>query len=95
VAIRTSFTHPRTGAVSPEAHLIVDNPILDAATRQVVQRVVVYASEADYEAGREPVWRYERTLESPQYTTARTLLMNAVEPVLITRFFPGGTRVPD
>jgi hypothetical protein len=95
VAIQARFTHPRTGAVSPEAHLIVHNPTLNEATRQVVLRVTVYASEDDHDAGREPIWQYERTMETAAYTAARTALLNLIEPALINRFFTGGTRVPD
>lgn len=95
MAIRISYTDPQTGEVSPEAHLIVHNPVLRPETRQVVVRASVYASKADYDAGKEPIRELNRTLGATQYANLRTENLNYLEPRMITQFFPTGTRVAD
>ena len=65
-----------------------------ADTRQIVLRGRVYASKADYDAGKAPIKVHERTLEAG-YNALRTAILNLIEPAAITRWFPGGTRVPD
>jgi hypothetical protein len=95
MAIRASFTDPDTGETSDEAHMIVHNPLLDERTKQITLRLTVYASKADYDAGKRPIHRYERVFPNAQYNALRTIIMNAVEPQLISNFFPGGTRVAD
>jgi hypothetical protein len=63
-------------------------------TRQVILKASVYASKADYDAGKQPIRVYNRTLETG-YAALRTALLNLIEPAAITRWFPSGTRVPD
>lgn len=94
MAIRAAFTKPKTGGAHPNAHIVVHDPILRSETRQVVLRVSVYASKADYDAGKEPEQALERVLPVG-YAALRTACLDLIEPALITRFFPGGTRVPD
>ena len=94
MAIQTTYTDAGTGEISPQAHVIVHNPVMREDTRQVVLRVSLYASKADYDAGRSPVREFNRTLDTG-YAALRTAILNLAEPAIITRFFPGGTRVPD
>lgn len=94
MAIRTSYAKPKTGTVLATAHVIVQSPTIRDDTRQVVLRALVYASKADYDAGKAPEATIERILDTG-YTPLRTALLNLIEPALITRYFPGGSRVPD
>ena len=95
MAIQFSYTDPESGEVSPQAHLIVHNPLAREETRQVVLRATLYASKADYDAGKQPIREYERVLGQAVYATVRSGLLNLLEPALVANFFPGGARVPD
>lgn len=95
MAITRAFTDPQTGEVSPAAHWVADDPVLRAATQQVALRVRVYASKADFDAGKQPVRVFNRVFQAAQYAALRNVILNAVEPALISSFLPGGVRVPD
>lgn len=95
MAIRTAYTNNETGEVSPDAHAIVHNPNMDERTRQIMLRVTVYASKADYDSGKAPVREHSRTFPLAQYNALRTIILDVVEPRLITTYFPGGSRVAD
>lgn len=95
MAIQNSYTDPDSGEVSPLAHYVVDNPELNPRSRQVVLRVGVYASKEAYDGGKLPLKLYTRTFPMAQYTALRTLLLNQIEPALISTFWPTGVRVPD
>lgn len=95
MAIQAPFTDPDTGETSPNAHMIVHNPLLDERTKQITLRLTVYTSKAEYDAGKKPIHRYQRVFPNAQYNALRTIILNAVEPQLIANHFPGGSRVAD
>lgn len=99
MAIRFTYTDERTGAVLPNAHLIVADPVFDAEKKTVTIRGTVYANKAAYDAKKEPVYRnLEQTFPVADYSALRATNLAAVEPALIVRFatfFVGGVRVAD
>lgn len=95
MAIRNDFTHPRTGDIAEDAYYLVYPPIMRRETRQLTLRVEVYASKADRDNGKEPIWTYTRQFGSTEFNALWAAMLNMIEPALITRFFPQGTRVPD
>jgi hypothetical protein len=95
VAIRAQFTDGPTGAVYANAHIVLDVPAANADTRQIVQRVRIYADAAAFAAGKAPVRSFTRTFGAAQYNAVRANYLAMAEPFLIANFFPGGTRVAD
>lgn len=95
MAIQTPYTNNDTGEVSPDAHVIVHNPNMDERTKQIILRVTIYATKADYDSGKQPIREHSRTFPLAQYNALRTIILNAVEPQLISTYFPGGSRVAD
>jgi hypothetical protein len=95
VAITASFTKPKTGAIFPTAHHVLQPPLFRVDSRQVVIKLLVYATKADFTAGKDPEGQYERVFDVNDYTALMNQVKNIVEPALITRFFPAGTRTPD
>jgi hypothetical protein len=94
MAIRLSYTDPRTGAVYPQAHVVCHDPLAREETRQAVCQMSVYADQASYAAGLAPIGEAVRTLDSASYAPLRTATLDVIEPALIAQY-GSGTRVPD
>jgi hypothetical protein len=95
VAITNAFTKPKTGAIFPAAHHVLQPPVFRKDSNQVTIKLLVYATKADFTAGKDPEGSYERVFDVNDYTALMTQIKNIVEPALITRFFPAGVRVAD
>ena len=95
MAIRTTFTRFKTGAVFANAHHVLQPPVFRKDSRQVTLKLLIYATAADFQAGKEPEGELSRTFDNADYDALMTQIKNVVEPALIQRFFPAGTRVPD
>ena len=95
MAIQSDFTHPRTGDVSEDAYFLVYPPVMRRETRQMTLKVEVYASKADHDAGKEPIWTHTRQFGSTEFNVLWTAMLDRIEPALINRYFPQGTRIPD
>ena len=95
MAIQNTFTNPDTGTVITNAYYLVYPPVMRRETRQLTLQVAVFASKADFDGGKAPEWVYTRQFGSTEFTPLWTAMLNMIEPALITRFFPAGTRIPD
>ena len=95
MAIRATHTKFKTGATFPTAHHVLQPPVFRRESRQVTLKLLIYATAADFQAGKEPIAELSRTFDNTDFDALMTQIKNAIEPALIQRFFPGGTRVPD
>ena len=95
MAIQNTFTNPDTGTVITNAYYLVYPPVMRRETRQMTLKVEVYASKADHDAGKEPIWTHTRQFGSTEFNALWTAMLNLIEPALINRYFPQGTRIPD
>lgn len=95
MAIRSSHTRIKTGATFPTAHHVLQPPVFQPDARQVTLKVLIYASKADYDAGKDPVGEFTRQFEQAVFNALMQDIRDRVEPAMIQRFFPSGVRVPD
>ena len=89
------YVDRETGETHSLEHYVLQPPLFRAETLQVTLRWLIYASKADYDAGKDPSGSVVRVFETAVYADLMTRLKNVIEPAAIQRFLPAGTRVAD